>query len=615
MTELEKLKKSNDLSDLATLLGYKPKTLSYILYKIPDKDKYVEFSIPKKNGGLRHIKAPIEKLKHLQGRLADHLSKCYEELCEEQKKDDKLSHGFRKNRSIITNASRHKNRRYVFNTDLQNFFPSINFGRVRGFFITNNRFKLNTHVATIIAQIACHDNELPQGSPCSPVISNLIGHHLDIRLSALSAKAMCTYTRYADDLTFSTNRNELSNLIAKNDSADDSWAVGKKLRKEIESAGFSINDGKTSMQFKTSRQIVTGLVVNKKVNIKQEYYRLARSMCHSLFLMDEFYISKKSVPTTASTCTTVSVVSTTPEVSDTSAASTAKAETIKVKGTLNQLEGMLCYIYQIKGLHDKRDSTDKKNFPLPAMALYRKFLFYKNFFALNKPLIVCEGKTDNIYLRCAIQQLGYSFTKLKVKTGEGDSPEIGFQHMSDNFKEIMAMSGGTGGMASFMSRYEEYMKPFKGSGKQHPVILLVDNDSGSKPIKDIVKSYNPSKLFYHFKENLYVVFTPLAEDGSDTAIETLFAPSTLATLVDGKKFNKDAKLDPASEYGKTVFANKVIKANQKSINFDGFKEVLNRVKESIVDYEKKLSEPVVIETEEVPKTVKKKKSKTIAKTA
>ena len=79
-----------------------------------------------------------------------------------------MSHGFRRHYSIITNARRHKRRRYVLNLDLQDFFPSFSFGRVRGFFIHNNSFKLNEKVATIIAQIACHENVLPQGSPCSP---------------------------------------------------------------------------------------------------------------------------------------------------------------------------------------------------------------------------------------------------------------------------------------------------------------------------------------------------------------------------------------------------------------------------------------------------------------
>ena len=98
----------------------------------------------------------------------------------------------------------HVGSKYVLNIDLQDFFDSFNFGRVRGFFIKNRNFQLNPDVATVIAQIACYDNKLPQGSPCSPVITNLISHSLDIRLASLAKKYKCTYTRYADDITFST---------------------------------------------------------------------------------------------------------------------------------------------------------------------------------------------------------------------------------------------------------------------------------------------------------------------------------------------------------------------------------------------------------------------------
>ena len=70
----------------------------------------------------------------------------------------------------------------------------------------NRDFGLHERVATVVAQIACHDNSLPQGSPCSPVLSNLIGHVMDIRVVRLASKAGCIYSRYADDLTFSTNR-------------------------------------------------------------------------------------------------------------------------------------------------------------------------------------------------------------------------------------------------------------------------------------------------------------------------------------------------------------------------------------------------------------------------
>jgi len=595
MANLEKLKNTTDLNDFAMLLGYKPKFLSYILYKIPLESKYREFEIPKKNGGTRKIKAPTEKLKHLQRRLSDLLNSCLEELSDNHKKKDKLSHGFRKGHSIITNAAMHKKKRFVFNMDLQDFFPSINFGRVRGFFINNSNFQLEPAIATIIAQIACHDNELPQGSPCSPVISNLLAHHLDIRLSSLAAKAKCTYTRYADDLTFSTNKSDFSTLIAARDS-EEAWGVGKKLRSEIKRTGFSINEGKTSMQFKTSRQIVTGLVVNEKVNIKRDYYRRARSMCISLFTKDEFYISGSNQANADSL-------------------ELQQIDNQKVKGTLNQLEGILSFIYQIKGLYDERKSSEKRNFPSSLMTLYRKFLFYKHFFALDKPLLVCEGKTDIIYLKCALKQLSSSYPDMIECNEDGEFIKIGFLNMSEKLKEILSISEGTGGLSALMTMYEKYMQPFKGQGKKHPVVFLIDNDDGAGEIKKKLKSYSPEKLYFHFTENLYVVHTPQADDGSDTAIEDLFPAEVLAKQIDGKKFNKKNQVDSATEYGKIVFAEKVIKANQKDINFDGFKGVFDRIEAAKSDYQQRLADPdsFAKEEETEPQTKKKKSKKPKAK--
>jgi len=340
MTALEKLKKTTSLSDLAILLGYKPKALSYVLYKIPSDNKYIEFTIPKKNGGERRIKAPVDQLKTLQKRLAELLNKCFEEICIKSKHKRSLSHGFRKKHSIITNAIKHKNKRHVFNADLQDFFPSMNFGRVRGFLIKNAHFELDPKVATVIAQIACHDNELPQGRPCSPIISNLIGHLLDIRMANLAKKAKCTYSRYADDLTFSTNRKEFPERIAiKKNESDNEWVSGKALKKEIEKVGFKINERKTSLQHKTARQIATGLVVNKKVNIKREYYKLARSMCHALFQSDAFYIKSKLIPEPAISGNGKTSEASSPDSAETPLEGSHSEK--NVTGSINQLEGFL----------------------------------------------------------------------------------------------------------------------------------------------------------------------------------------------------------------------------------------------------------------------------------
>ena len=133
MSILKNLKDAETLDDLASILGYKPSSLSYIIYKISDDQKYNKFKIPKRSGGEREISAPTAQLKRLQRHLANALYACRDETDANSGRRS-LSHGFRRKHSIVTNARRHKRRRYVLNLDLQDFFPTFNFGRVRGFF-------------------------------------------------------------------------------------------------------------------------------------------------------------------------------------------------------------------------------------------------------------------------------------------------------------------------------------------------------------------------------------------------------------------------------------------------------------------------------------------------
>ena len=287
MFRLASLKSTKSLSDLAKLLHFKPAGLSYILYK-QAAPKYRIFDIPKRKGGTRTIKAPADQLKLVQEKISDLLQDCLDEVNEAKQRKDRIAHGFKRKRSIITNARQHRNRRHVFNIDLENFFPSINFGRVRGYFIKDKSFLLDEDVATVIAQIACHDNSLPQGSPCSPVISNLIAHLLDMHLVRLASSVGCTYSRYADDLTFSTNKKDFPPEIAPSQTDPHLWVPGNELQRLIARAGFKINVAKTHMQYRTSRQEVTGLVVNRKINVRHEYRHNVRAMVHSLFKKGTF---------------------------------------------------------------------------------------------------------------------------------------------------------------------------------------------------------------------------------------------------------------------------------------------------------------------------------------
>lgn len=210
---------------------------------------------------------------------------------------------------------------------------------------------------------------------------------------------------------------------------------------------------------------------------------------------------------------------------------------------------------------------------------------------MDKPLILCEGKTDIVYLKCALKQLVSDYPEFVERNEEGFCFKVKLLTFSRNIKDVFSISGGTSGLASIMKIYGKYMKPFKGEGKRHPVIMLIDNDSGAKEIKNKLPEEGSSEKFSRFVENLYVILIPSPNDEERVAIEDLFEKEVLDTKVDGKTFNREPRIDPKTEYGKIIFAEKVVKVNQEKIKFDGFKEVFNRLKEVVSDYSSKVAEP------------------------
>ena len=554
---LTKLKAARNLHDVAGILGYQPKALSYLIYKLPTAGKYTQFSVAKKSGGVRIIHAPEERLKRLQRQLTKVLYQCREEIEAAPPKRRSLSHGFRKSHSIITNARPHIKRRYVLNLDLEDFFPSFNFGRVRGFFAQNNQFKLYPDVATIIAQVACHNNELPQGAPTSPIISDLIAHLLDVRLVQLAKLNSCTYSRYADDITFSTNLKVFpSDLAFPSPTTDPQWVLGGSLLQAIQKAGFTPNLSKTRMHLSTSRQMVTGLTVNQKVNIQAQYYRRLRSMAHALFASGSYF--KGSEPPTAS---------------------------------LHLIGGMMTHTFHVKHtvaharVVDK--SEDKKD--IGVRRLYRTFLFFKYFVSLNQPLLICEGKTDNIFLKLAIRNLLVSYPMLAATVGSKFKYKISFFSHSKTANEVMKLGGGVGGMQLLVQDYTKYLKRFTYLPLSHPVIILVDNDTTN--IFDSIKktfgksiSLNTTSPFYHLSHNLYLVKTPEIAPTGKSCIEDFFDPSVLKVPVDGKIFNSSKTIDVSKEYGKIVLAEKVVRPNAKTIDFKKFAEILDRIASVLKNY-------------------------------
>ncbi|RYZ81101.1 MAG: hypothetical protein EOP06_24100 [Proteobacteria bacterium] len=146
--------KMSSISDLANILEIPEQTLRYFVYRQPIV--YKQFQIPKKNGSLRNISAPPKSIKLIQSKLNSILHSCG--------LFDVAAHGFVRGNGIKSNAGLHVRRNIILNIDLENFFPKINFGRVRGLFM-NYPFHLPASIATALARLSCDGNTLPQGAP------------------------------------------------------------------------------------------------------------------------------------------------------------------------------------------------------------------------------------------------------------------------------------------------------------------------------------------------------------------------------------------------------------------------------------------------------------------
>tara|TARA_R110002074_G_scaffold148573_1_gene300074 strand:- start:605 stop:2440 length:1836 start_codon:yes stop_codon:yes gene_type:complete len=608
MQRLQSFKKAKTKPELARLLGVKPAVLTYCLYVVKTESQYSQFRIPKKNGGDRLINAPTGTLKTIQSSLSNLLLDCLDEinkemfpnseLVKETAKNSKLlkvkcsnarvkqpsiSHGFERKRSIITNAMMHLGKKHVFNIDLEDFFGSFNFGRVRGFFIKNEHFQLIPEIATVIAKIACHNNELPQGSPCSPVIANLIAHSLDIRLTKLASSNSSTYTRYADDITFSSRQSDLPRAIAHE--KDGKFIASKKLRSEIRRSGFRINDKKTRNQYKDSRQDVTGLIVNKKPNTKKEYWRTVRAQCDSLFKTGGF---------------------------------TELINGEHVKGNVNSLEGRLNFIDHIDHYNRLRQSPPlNQKYQTKKDALknnqaklrrylhngredtFSKFLFYRLFYANELPTILTEGKTDNIYLKSAIQMLASSFPQLASEKTVSSPYKLllRFVEYTERTKYLLELFGGSDYLKDFVIGYRRNFRHYNAHKPGSPVIIVVDNDSGPQNLISYVNNIEGinvfpvhekdlrSSEFVHVFHNLYLVLTPKGKGNSETDIECFFTDLDRLRKYKDKCFNTISKRDSSVDLSKDAFAKNIVRANKKYIDFSGFQKILDRIGKAVEHYD------------------------------
>ncbi len=242
------------------VLGIPYSQLKHIIYPRPP---YKHFNITKRNGNPRHISEPRKRLKLIQERILSFLEARSSPL-------KPAIHGFVAKRSIVTNALAHctpKNH-HILNLDLDNFFPSITFYRVRGV-LRKKPFNFSHQVATVIAHACTVDGRLPQGAPTSPFLSNLVCRTMDRDLTDLARQNLARYTRYADDITFSFPVKKTSRLPAAICVVDDAGVtIGADLYNLITSRHhFTINAAKTRLSDRFRRMEVTGITINKFPNV------------------------------------------------------------------------------------------------------------------------------------------------------------------------------------------------------------------------------------------------------------------------------------------------------------------------------------------------------------
>jgi RNA-directed DNA polymerase len=285
-SNLERLAQNNlpvlrKAADLAAALDLTVNQLRFLAFnrRTSTVSHYVRFDIPKKTGGMRRISAPMPRLKQVQQWVLDSI---LEKVALHQ-----AAHGFRRGRSIVTNAKPHVGAEIVINLDFKDFFPSISYPRVKGLF---RALGYSEAIATLLGLlctepeieevtldgktyfVATTERHLPQGAPSSPAITNILCRRLDRRLSQMATELGFAYTRYADDLTFSGSvdaHRHVCNIL-------------KRTEQIVAHEGLAIHPQKTRVLRKSQQQEVTGVVVNQKLNIDRATLKCFRATLHQI---------------------------------------------------------------------------------------------------------------------------------------------------------------------------------------------------------------------------------------------------------------------------------------------------------------------------------------------
>lgn len=285
-SNIERLKQNNlpvysSVKELAKAMEISVNELRFLAFSRKNSKirHYKQFKVAKKTGGFRLISAPMPRLKKAQHFILENIL---------NKVDvHEKAHGCVKERSIVSNAAYHVNKAVVINQDLQNFFPSVTYKRIKGVF---KSLGYSEQIAVIFSLLCSEpkvldvtllgenyfsqrgERFLPQGSPCSPAITNILCKKLDFRLDGLAKKYGFTYSRYVDDITFSGNVEQFTSISA----------ILKYSKRIIKEENFTLHPDKLRVMKRNQKQEVTGIVVNEKVNINKKSLKRFRALLYQI---------------------------------------------------------------------------------------------------------------------------------------------------------------------------------------------------------------------------------------------------------------------------------------------------------------------------------------------
>lgn len=470
--------------------------LDYIL--LNSNKLYYFFKIPKKNGTLRDIHSPNANLMKVQNKIKQGLM--------DNLRPKKCVHAYVKKKDIKSNARKHVRSRFILNVDLKDFFRTITFNRIVGLF-KSYPFSFSEEISQMLAKLVCFQSRLPQGAPTSPIISNYICRNFDGQLTKICHELKCYYSRYADDITISTRVRSFPAFFGTYDDINREFVLSEVFKRVFISNVFFINNNKIRFQTCFQRQVVTGLTVNKKLNINRLYLKKVRATLHAIekfgvekamyshFEKNRIQIDKNNLQR-------------------------------NVSYFLKRISGKISFVGFVKGKDDdtyiKLVNRVKKIFPEANLSI-----IYKETALSDVPIVITEGKTDWKHLKAAIRHfkaVDHKFNDLIFKFHEYENDiEMG----ADNLR-------------AFCKHQGQGVLPNKSK-----IICIFDRDI-PRITTDVTSS---SERFKYWGNKVYsmVIPAPNFREFSEVSIEHLYEDRFLM-LQDSKfrRFYFSSEFDPNS---------------------------------------------------------------------